>query len=271
MFEAMKHGVSPGVDHFSMEHRRRGMSLLRGGMRYGEEHFQQPAQIYGTRCGPLNTRLSRALARVRSKDPELWLRIANATDFFRLAHSEDPQRDWSEACMLAAMSFEKLLGTPSRSTGYTLSAELAKLFASYLALRLRDAKRVKPDPDAKDGPIQQDWPLHQKWLKELYELRSATAHLGHNPGRSENWRPEQHIVIAAFVFALSVKLLLAERGLYTLSDEEKGSCDALDKLLDSDWGRGWRKPPEWPDILSTEQHSRGIHAAVERAFLANEG
>ena len=268
MFQAVGHGVSANSDHLSLHQRRRGMSLLHGGLRYQDVRFQQPSQINQTECGPFNNRLAKALTLVHSSDPELWERIESALEFFKLAHSEDPQRDWSEACMLAAMSFEKLLGTPANA--HELSEELAKIFSPYAGVLVQDAKRVNADPSPKDASMQRTWRLRQKWIKELYELRSALAHKGPNPKRSINWSAEQHIVIAAFVFALAVKLLLVERSLYALSNEEKGACDAVDKLLDCDWGRGWRKPPEWPSILSHEEQMRGIRAAIERALRKAE-
>lgn len=266
MFQMFGHGVSANSDHLSLHQRRRGMSLLHGGLRYKDVHFQQPYQINQTESGPFNGRLARSLTRLRTLDPQLWQRVEKALEFFRLAHSEDPQRDWNEACMLAAMSFEKLLGTPANSAAFELSKEFTTLFSPFDGVLVEDAKRVKPDAEPKDAASQRTWRLHQKWMKELYELRSALAHKGRNPKRSVNWTAEQHIVIAAFAFGLAVKVLLCERGLYALSDEEKGACDALDRLLDSDWGRGWKKPPEWPSILSRAEQSRGIRSAVIKAL-----
>ena len=51
------------------------------------------------------------------------------------------------------------------------------------------------------------------------------------------------MVIAAFTYPFAVKLRLSAAGLYQLNDKEMGACDALDKLLDSHWGKGWQKPP----------------------------
>lgn len=58
------------------------------------------------------------------------------------------------------------------------------------------------------------------------------------------------MVIAAFVYPLAVKLRLAASGFYKLSESDIVACQAVDELLDSNWGKGWRKPPEWPHILS---------------------
>ena len=61
--------------------------------------------------------------------------------------------------------------------------------------------------------------------------------------------------MAAWVFPLTVKLLLQRDGLYTLSDHDEGHCLAVDKLLAAtDWckktdsGNGLHK---WQEIVSS--------------------
>lgn len=49
-------------------------------------------------------------------------------------------------------------------------------------------------------------------------------------------------------------LLATEHG-YQLTAKEKGACMALDKLLDGHWGSGWKRPAEWPGILSMSESS----------------
>jgi hypothetical protein len=48
----------------------------------------------------------------------------------------------------------------------------------------------------------------------------------------------QHVVIAAFVYSLAIKVMLAKSGRYVLDSDEEVTCETLDALLDSDWGRG---------------------------------
>ncbi len=101
-------------------------------------------------------------------------------------------------------------------------------------------------------------------MKELYEARSARAHHGERGDFSSNWAAWQHVVIAAFVYPLSIKLLLAGR--YELSSDEEAACEVLDRLLDSHWGSGWRRPPEWPPILSRAQSERQLRRVIEQAM-----
>jgi len=128
------------------------------------------------------------------------------------------------------------------------------IWTQFSNINISDAKRIKQDPHDKHGTEQLSWPVHRKWIKELYEARSEHAHGGKNSGRSSNWLPWQHVVCAAFAFPLTVKILLERENLYQLEPKEKAACDAFDKLLASDFGNGWRRPPEWPKILSEEEN-----------------
>ncbi len=64
--------------------------------------------------------------------------------------------------------------------------------------------------------------------------------------------------------------MLAENNLCALSDQEFGACDALDELLDGSWGKGWRTPPEWSEILSKSEAHRAIRAIMERSLQKSQ-
>lgn len=108
-------------------------------------------------------------------------------------------------------------------------------------------------------------------MKELYEARSATAHRGARSEFSQNWSPWQHLVLAAFAYPLTVKLLLAEDGLYAPSVRELGAYEAIDQLLDSHWAGGWKREAEWSGILSRSEGHREISAVIMRAIEHQKG
>ena len=169
--------------------------------------------------------------------------------------------------MLAAIAFERLI-EPTKNSAQALASAFADHWAPFAKIRVMDAKRVRPD--TKYATVQRDWQLGQKWMKELYEARSAAAHRGTRHELSRNWKTWQHVVIAAFAYPLTVKLRLAEEGLYTLDNRELGACEAFDQLLDSNWGSGWKRPPAWPTILSQAEELRGLQAVIRRAIEYQE-
>lgn len=265
MFRSVSMHVAQGDDHLSMTFRRRGSTLRMGGNRFSDTVFQQPPQIESTGCEVVNLQLAAAIEKARQDGDVIAEAIDASLEFFLLANAETPELDWESCVMLSAMAFDKLL-RPSQSTARCIAATFAQLWARFPSIPLQSAKRIKPDNCPEWLPEQQSWPIHRKWMKEIYEARSARVHRGQLDEFSSNWAAWQHVVIAAFVYPLAIKLMLAATGHYALSDDEEVACEVLDQLLDSHWGSSWKRRPEWPSILSRAQSRRQMELVVKRAL-----
>lgn len=265
MFRLFGQGIVNGSDGISLLIRRRGSGLRIGGLKFSDVRFQEPMQIEGTDCKTIGLRLAKALARAKRTNSPAWSPIASSLELFLLGHAETPELGWESCIMLSAMAFERLLDPP-QSTAQATAATFTALWPSKCSKTISTAQRVRPDHKPSFARDQQSWPIRRKWMKELYEARSSLVHRGDKPDFSQNWKPAEHLVISAFAYPLAVKLRLAAEGLYELDDQELGACDALDHLLDSDWGQGWRKPPEWPTVLSEWQTKRAIERLVRRVL-----
>jgi hypothetical protein len=267
MFHLIGQGITADSDQISPFYSRRGGGLQIGGLRFKDIVFQRPSQIEGTECGPINDRLLKAIKSAQRLKTSAFQAINSSLEVFLLAHSETPELDLESCVMLSAIAFERLL-EPTKSSAQAIASTFADYWAPFSKITIADAKRVKPDD--KYSSDQQGWPLHRKWMKELYEARSATAHRGTRSEFSQNWSAWQHLVIAAFAYPLTVKLMLAEDGLYAPSVRELGAYEAIDQLLDSHWGNGWKKDAEWSGILSRSEGHREIQAVIRRAFEQSE-
>lgn len=265
MFRLVGQSIERGSDRLSLRILRRGSGLMIGSLKFSDVRFQEPMQIEGTECKSINMRLAKALGRARKTNSPAWKPIASSLELFLLGHAETPELGWDTCVMLSAMAFERLL-EPRKTTAQGTAEAFAALWAHHTSKTINTARRIRPDCKPSIARDQQHWPLHRKWVKELYEARSSLAHPGKRPEFSRNWTDAQHLVIAAFAYPIAVKLRLAEYGLYHLDDRELGACDALDHLLDSDWGQDWRKPPEWSSVLSEWEAKRAIKRALERVI-----
>ena len=240
MFHMIGQRVTAGSDQIAVFYPRRGGGLNVGGLRFKDIVFQRPPQVEGTECRAVGSRLLKGLEKARRGRHPVWEPIASSLDLFLLGHSETHELGWDSCVMLSAMAFERLL--EANGNAMAVAEAFAKLWAPYVSLRMADAKKIKPDQKAKFAATQLTWPVHRKWMKELYEVRSSTAHRGPLSDYSRNWDHSQHMVLAAFAYPFAVKLRLSAEGFYNLSDREAGACAALDKLLDCHWGKGWRNP-----------------------------
>ena len=269
VFRPIGQGVVLGDDRsVSLLVNRRGGALRIGGLKVRDVLFQMPHEAIGTECPAPSLALAKALDLARLKKSKAWNAITESLPYFLLGNAEAPELSDRACIMLSALAFERLLDLPvtTNANANMVAENFANLWAAYANRTVADAKRVKVDPHPKHGPKQPGWPLHRKWMKELYEARSAEVHGNVRDEFSRNWTAWQHLVIAAFAYPLSVKLRLAEEGAYVLSDKDLGGCDAFDHLLDSHWGSGWKRPPEWSRILSTSEQWRGIHRAASDAY-----
>ena len=100
----------------------------------------------------------------------------------------------------------------------------------------------------------------------LDQYRSAVAH-GSIASRTWGWSPFEHLVMAAFVFPLSVKLGLSQEGYYSLSLEDESRCQAVDGLLSlANWrGQAGSMRSPWQDLIRKRKSRIGIADAVGKA------
>jgi hypothetical protein len=258
MFHIIGQHVTAGSDQISVFYPRRGGGLNVGGLRFKDIIFQRPRQVEGTECKAIGVRLLKGLEKARRARHPLWQQIASSLELFLLGHAETPELGWDTCVMLSAMAFERLL--EANDGAKAIAEAFAKLWEPYFCLRVVDSKRVKPDHKPEFAAEQSTWPVHRKWMKELYEARSSRAHRGTRPDFSRNWEDGQHMIIVAFTYPLAIKLRLSAVGFYELNEREMSACKALDKLLDSHWGQGPWKPPEWSSILSLAENMRALTA-----------
>lgn len=268
LFRPIVQGVVPGQNGLALFVKRRDGGLRAGGLKFENVQFQMPLEAYHTECPMPSRSFVKSLNAARTSRLEAWAAIEQSLPFFLLGHSEATATPDETCVLLSALAFERLLssGGTKLKNANDVSKAFGKLWNQFSTRKVADAKRVAVDPEPGYGPQQKDWPIHRKWMKELYEARSEQAHGTKNASRSSNWTPGQHVLLAAFTYPLSVKLLLATEHGYQLTAKEKGACMALDELLDGHWGSGWKRPAEWPSILSMSESSSEWIDICERAI-----
>jgi len=74
--------------------------------------------------------------------------------------------------------------------------------------------------------------------EELYDVRSKAVHRGTNRGRTWGWEISEHLVMAASVYPLVVKMLLQAGGHYTLIEADRTGSGALCQTLETYLGIG---------------------------------
>ena len=230
-FEAFFHRYQPGMTHMSLQRRRRDGSWA-SGWPLTTVRFTVPsgAAIRGDLV--VNQPLLEALAAGIGSPDLLNQRIQRSIGHFldgnRLDEADEIHRDliWLGAAL------ENLLNV-SPPIAKNLGKALTDLF----------------DADALTQTTWTDWkgrsqsgPWLARWVEEFYDHRSA---IHGQPARTTVWQPWEHGLIATIVWGLSIKLLLANAGRYSLADNDRIEIQALDERI----ATGSPVQSRWGDAL----------------------
>ncbi len=233
--------------------RRRDGSSWDGGYKHGDFKFNIPVQCSVRDAADVDEPFLAALDKANASGSVTLQRLRTALPFVQLANTDDDLLTEHAEAILMGSAFEQLLDGDRK---YELAKTFGELFQKFGNETVATAQKLRPDieidqSDPARAAAQLTWWVHRKWLEELYNLRSSVVHEGDHGARKWGWRLNEHLVMAAFVFPLTVKLLLENEGHYALTSADEAQYKAIDKLLavtgwdqeqegDSD-GRAWHK------------------------------
>jgi hypothetical protein len=218
--------------------RRRDGRSLDGGYRHGDVQFNLPLQCSVNDVAHIDDAFLAALDKANAASSATIQRLRTALSFVQLANTDDELMDEDAEAILMGSAFEQLLN--GDASAYKLGRKFGQLLKDCGNVTVDDARKNRPDIQIDNDPkyperakAQPTWWVHRKWIEELYALRSKAVHEGVGGGASRKWgwSAREHLVMAAFVFPLTVKALLAGEGHYAMTETDKAHCAAVDKLL----------------------------------------
>jgi len=245
--------------YIALTSRRRDGRNWDGGYKHGEVKFSAPLQCSLGEPTTVDDALLAALDRGNTEHCEATRRLRSALPFVSLANTDDDLMTEPAEAILMGSAFEQLLG--GDASAYKLGRKFGVLFQSCGSVTVEDAKNARSGIEIdvstpERAAAQPQWWVHRKWIEELYDVRSKSVHEGTVGSRSWGWAPSEHLLMAAWVFPLAVKLLLQRDGHYTFSDQDQDRALAVDKLLAvADWGErtnGGTDPQKWQDIVRSD-------------------
>jgi hypothetical protein len=268
MFTVYHQSFTLPIDFIAVNSRRRDGSLMIGGYRHGEMKFTVP--VYADTTGEfrlLDSDLLAALERAASAGSTVLSRLRPALSFLSLASTDSDAMSQDAEIILMISAYEQLLA-PSETGARHLALALSLLLERFGSVSVDSALKNRPgiEVNAKYEKEQRGWPVHRKWMEELYQLRNAYAHGDATNSRTWGWLPLEHLVMAALVFPLSVKLLLEAEGHYRMTRRDEIMGTALGGLLgQSDWLEPAEKNPNntrWHETLRNAASANRVARAV---------
>ena len=233
-FETVFQKFVMGDEFMALNIRRRDGSHYSMGHKHGEVKFSMPHPCSNVRFDKFDLNLLKSLSHVLQDNTSLTKRVLQSIWLFDEACSDSHTIALEREVFLFASAFEQLLDSEK---SYQLTQHIGELLEDYGSVVVEDSNRYRNVILTRDyEDAEKKWHLTRKWIQELYQLRGYYTHGFDNSERTWGWNILEHTLIAAFVFPLAVKLLLAQESKYTLNETDKVHCGAIDKLLDAqDW------------------------------------
>lgn len=261
--------------YISISTRRRDGSSIDGGYKHGEFQFSLPLQVSIRERVSVDEQFLSALDAGHAGATVTINRLRTALPFVELANTDDEFMTEHNEAILMASAFEQLFDADAKK--YVLSTRFGDLFGQFGSVTVAEAMKTRPGISIdKSEPAreaaQPTWWVHKKWIEELYDVRSKVVHKGDHKVRDAwGWDIAEHLVMAAHVLPLVVKLMLERDGDYKLTDDDRSACLATDPLLvatqwvdDRDERDTGEKRPSWQRILSKSRLDMSFDRAMEK-------
>jgi hypothetical protein len=196
-------------------------------------------------------------ALLRAWEHPIWDALFEGIVSFGLANTDSIQIPAQMEAVHTISAFQRLLDCDSSK-----SAELLEKFARLTAPSRQgpvgDCPRRSTDPGV-TAKLTRSNSIREAWLSDFYALRGNLAHGRLAPSYPSIWNVHEHLLLAAFVFPLLVKSVLAAEGLYVLSAWDRADVDVFEQLASGNHligirgeeaGKDWRGPQLRARILA---------------------
>ena len=228
-------------DAITVSSRRRDGKKIHAGYEHGEWTFAMPTQCSVDKTVAIDDAFLLALETARTGGSKVIERLDTAMTFVELANTDDEFMTMHNEAILMGSAFEQIF---EGGGAYGTATKFGDAFQEFGNVTVTDARKVRPGIQLKPKheETQLGWYVHKKWVEELYDVRSKVAHRGTTASREWGWSIHEHLVMAAHVFPLAVKLLLVQEGYYTLTDADiiwGRSVDQVVATVDPPWENSW--------------------------------
>lgn len=266
-FETVFQEFSKGAKFIRIMTRRRNGCHYLIGQKHGEVKFSMPPQC-NIQPPVFDNSLLVSLAYVLEGSDPLARRLMQSIWLYNLACSDSYRISLEREIILMVSAFEQLF---SRCQGANdLACKVSALLDSYGSVIVDNCSRINNIKLTNNKEnIEKGWYLHRKWIQELHRLRSCYMHGDDTTRRKWGWSVLEHSLMAAFVFPLVVKILLAQESKYSISEADKVRIGAIDILLNT---QDWFKPDPatgisiWKKTINDYKFRSSLERAVEKVI-----
>lgn len=267
-FETVFQEFSKDSEFIRIITRRRDGCFHLMGQKHGEVKFSMPLECADRDAPVFDDSFLISLGYVLEEREPLARRLMQSIWLYNLACSDSHRISIEREIVLMVSAFEQLF---SRCQGANdLACKIDTLLDGYGSVIVDNCSRIENIKLTSGREnIEKQWSIHRKWIQELYQLRNDYTHGDDPMRRSWGWNDLEHSLMAAFVFPLIVKLLLAQKSQYSIVETDNVRMGAIDILLNAqDWFK--RDPATgistWQKTISDYKFHSRLERAIEKVI-----
>lgn len=219
--DAFLQSFTADTQHVSVQKRRREGYFL-DGWPIAKLTTSVPLAASPTPQASIEQSLLDAIATALADQTDFGDRMRRAVPMFLQGNRLSETTSMIDDMVWMGAAFERLFDI-SNDIGKRLSEAVANAFSSY-----RQTTTTWNHMSRAGNPQPESGPWVQRWMREFYDYRSS-IHSG--SAVYGNWNEFNHTIIAAEVFALCLKLELAQAGLRDLTEADELRLDAIDDRI----------------------------------------
>jgi hypothetical protein len=272
-------GLTVTAQHFSEDNpaataittRRRdgsGLNYVAGGT--GKPLFLRPLHVSGRYSLDMDGNFALALLTV--PDGPLRSRLLDSITLFNKANTDANEVPPSAEIVFMRAALETLLGTSHKTSD--LKAKLVKLMSTHLGpVEWHD---VHIPPKAWQDRWNNEVRPFSAWVEDFCHWRNEGAH-GKSVTRKYPdpvWSLWNHLLFTSWCMSRIVKVLLAEEGLYTLTQDDKDELENIELFFAYDiMARDQKEHMYWHTVLTHVQHlqlGRKLYEVTKTGSTAGE-
>ena len=111
-----------------------------------------------------------------------------------------------------------------------------------------------------------DSSIRYEWMREFYRVRGDFAHGKLKTMQEMAWQPLEHVVLATIAFPLVIKALLEKAGRYTLTNYDRATVEAFERVSAEDFlnppANGESSMDSWLSRLTNEARMKLITDSI---------
>lgn len=186
---------------------------------------QRPFHVQSDSDFKLDAPLVKVLLDIRERDE--WSHYFEAISGFNRANTDSNQVGEASELVATVGAFERLFDC-NRGKEDDLATRFIQAFQPTSRMSITSCGRIPANRFSGCTSVA------EAWIMDAFRLRGDLAHGKHKVRYPAVWNSQEHLLLSSFIFPRIVKSVLASKGHYTLTEEDRGDLNTFEHFVTCD-------------------------------------